>query len=658
MTSKRPLSVIGNLTNLRDGEVALQRFLVKREDGLFVDLRKLESIEDLREAIDRVFTSDTYFLDLDYPRFLKLLYGTDLLEARKPGAGGEPASLVRFASDIVAFLPERRGLYKGVKITDGEAEYFFEQVYLETTVEESLYGEDKDGVRVVVGVENKKISERATLMVDEFIADMWLKGVRYGIDVDAVQKAIKAGTVGRVVIARRLEAVLGKAADIQEISKELHRDDAPKELPDGRMNLCQFQNRFPQINKHVQLLKKIPKVMGEVGFELSGNPIEPPLPKDFNLANLAGPGTAVETIHGEEFIVSQQDGFLNIDTQTNQISLTEKIINREGVSVRTTGDLLLTGDEYEEHGEVQENRMIEGINIVMHADVFGTVSSRGGTILLKRNLVGGSAINREGDIAVEGVASGAVVQTRKGAITLKRAESCTIIGTRVFIEKATNCDILSDEVDITEAEGCAIVGKAISLDNAGPHKQSEMLVFVQVPDLAEFDRKIGAIKDKIEEIELSTTENSQALEGLTSQPEVKKYLQLAALLKRGSITLTPDQQGNLQTLAAKVNPTLRLVAKINAEIKQSLAEKQELSDQAVHLAQRRKNAESGIHCSIAAISGEILVHALKINPESETTLHDLPPNDLKHTLRGSSIDGERIFSGSGGSLDWKFTAPQ
>jgi uncharacterized protein (DUF342 family) len=658
MTPERPQSVIGNLIDLRDGEIALQRFLVKREDGLFVVLSKLESIEDLRVAVDRIFTSGTYFLDLDYPRFLKLLYGTDLEEARQPGAGGESTSLIRFADDIVAFLPERKDLYKGVKISDGEAEYFFEPVYLESTVEESLYGEDKDGARVVVGFENKKISELAALTVDEFIADMWLKGICYGIDVDAVRTAIKTGAAGRVVIARRLEAVPGKAADIQELTKELHRDDAPKELPNGRLDLRQFTNRFPQINKRVRLLKKIPRVLGEVGYELTGNPIDPPLPKDFDLTALSGPGTAVETIGGVEFIVSQQDGFLNIDTKTNQISITEKIINREGVSVRTTGDLLLTGDEYEEHGEVQEKRTIEGNNIVMHADVFGTVSSRGGTILLKSNLVGGSAINREGDITIEGVASGAVLQTRKGTITLKRADNCTIIGTRVIIEKATNCDVLSDEISITEASGCAIVGKAISLGNAGTHKQSEMLVFVQVPDLAEFDRKIGAIKDKIAEIELSTTKKSQALEGATSQPEVKKYLLLAAMLKKGEITLTPEQQGNLQNLAATVNPTLRLVAKINAEIKLSFAEKSELADQAALLAQHKKDAEEGASCSIADITGEILVRTLKVTPDNVTALYDLPPKNLRAALRGSSITGERVYSGHSGSLDWKFTAPE
>jgi len=656
MTAAPPQSVIGNLADLHEGQIALPRFFTKRDNGLFVDLTRLESTGDLKTAVDRIFSSDAYFLDLDYERFSKLLFGADPSEAGKAEKDGKATSLIRFASDIVAFPTPRRALYKGVKISNGVAEYFFEQVYLESVVDEPIIGEDADGAKVVVGFEKKITSERAALTFDEFVADLWLKGIHFGIDAAAVRAAIKSGETGRIIIAQRQDALLGKSADIQELAEEIHRDDAPRMLPDGRVNLRQFQNRFPQINKGVRLIKKIPLVLGTTGYEISGNPIEPPIPKDFDLAALSGPGTAVEINREGEFIVSKQDGFLNLDTQTNQISITEKIINRDGVSVKTTGDLVLTGDEYEEHGEVQEKRLIEGNNIVMHADVFGTVASRGGTVLLKRNLVGGTATNREGDITVLGVASSAVVQTKNGTITMKRAENCVLIGTRVSVEQASNCDILADEVNITEAAGCAIVAKVITLANAGSRKQSEMLVFVPVPDLAEFDRKIGVIKDKIEEIDQTVNKKSQALESATSQTEVKKYLMVAGKLKKGEITLTPEQRGSLQKLAATVNPMLRLVARVNAEIKESIEEKGELAAQLALLSEHRTAAESGASCSIANITGEILVRTLKITPENEAFLYDLPPKNLKATLRGSSMTGERIYAGHSGSLDWKFSA--
>ena len=82
--------------------------------------------------------------------------------------------------------------------------------------------------------------------------------------------------------------------------------------------------------------------------------MEPALPKDFDFKALAGIGTKVEQRADGEYIVSTMEGFLSLDSATNQVSVTARIVSHEGVSMRTTGDLKLTGDDYEEHGEVEE----------------------------------------------------------------------------------------------------------------------------------------------------------------------------------------------------------------------------------------------------------------------------------------------------------------
>jgi len=71
-------------------------------------------------------------------------------------------------------------------------------------------------------------------------------------------------------------------------------------------------------------LKKIPRTLGTPGRMLDGTPVEPPLPKDFDLGTLAGLGTQLEHGGEGEFIVASMDGFLSIDTQTNLIAVTEK----------------------------------------------------------------------------------------------------------------------------------------------------------------------------------------------------------------------------------------------------------------------------------------------------------------------------------------------
>jgi hypothetical protein len=98
---------------------------------------------------------------------------------------------------------------------------------------------------------------------------------------------------------------------------------------------------------------------------------------------------------------------------------------------------------------------------------------------------------------VRGVASGAVLQTKKGEVALTRAENCIISGTRVVIGEASNCEIMADEVIIKVAEGCAIAARRIEIVHAGPRKQSEMLLYALVPDTAGYDRRVANLLPRV-----------------------------------------------------------------------------------------------------------------------------------------------------------------
>src|SRR5207247_1523569 len=155
----------------------------------------------------------------------------------------------------------------------------------------------------------------AQLDFDEFVADMWLKNVRFGIQEAAVRAALAAPKGERVAAARDLEPTAAQDAQVVEVASELHRSDAPRQRADG-----------------------------------------------------------------------------TVDLKSGQVALSDKIISRDGVSGRTTGNLELMG-AFEEFGDVQELRDVNGSDITVHGDVFGNIHSSGGTIILGRNLVGGKAIN-------------------------------------------------------------------------------------------------------------------------------------------------------------------------------------------------------------------------------------------------------------------------
>ncbi|MBS1188397.1 MAG: polymerase most-like protein containing domain hydrolase domain and Zn-ribbon domain [Rhodocyclaceae bacterium] len=611
-----------------NGDFVLPGFIELRPDGVYVDAGKLASADDFLRAVDRVFNGGHFFGGLDYPLFQRLLYGTGPAPAAGP---------LRLASAIRDFPPARRALYKGVKIAGGEAAYMFEPVTLESAA---------------AGSEAQVSPGKASLDVDEFIADLWTKGVRFGIDVAAVQAAIREGRCERVVVARGMQPTPGEDAGVKEQAAELHRDNAPRRLPDGRVDLGQFKNRFPQIRKGTMLLKKIPRELGKAGRTVAGERVEPPVPKDFDLASLAGEGTLIESRDGCEYIVAAMDGFLNLDTATNRVAITEKVINREGVSARTTGNLVLTGDEYEDFGEVQEGRVVEGKSLTFHANVFGKVLSTGGAIVLDKNLVGGAALNRDGSIAIAGLASNALVQTAHGALHLKRAENSVLIGDRVEVEWASNCTILAEEAEIQVSEGCTIAGKRIHVGTGDARNGEETLVSILLPDCSGIDHAQEKQRKHIAECEELMAGLKSGIEHLMSEPEVHKYFIIAGKIHHKEITLTPEQQGHWHQMCVHLGPTLKRIAQGREDIKALEGEIVAAQERIATLEAERAKTATVMECRVDSIQGDVAVRTLTI-PLDAPPLSHLPPRELKLRLRASETGSHRLFAGSTGVFSWQ-----
>ena len=132
--------------------------LVRRTDGVYIDVGLPRPA--LIAAINQVFRAGYYLPGLNYPLMIKALYGVG------PDLGAVQAA--RLCDDVRLIDPLRVPLYKNPKMGHGYAEYYFEPLYLD---EEVL----PDGT---------VIPERQTrLDVDEFVADMWLKGIQFGLSL-------------------------------------------------------------------------------------------------------------------------------------------------------------------------------------------------------------------------------------------------------------------------------------------------------------------------------------------------------------------------------------------------------------------------------------------------------------------------------------------
>lgn len=601
--------------------------IVKRPDGVY--FKGDATASACQAGINHFFLAGAYFAGIDYAVFIRMLYnaGPELPQAMQ----GQP--LIRFADRVEPFQAVRRDLYKSVRIVNGEAEYYFEPVFF---------------------IVPDMPPQPARLQFDEFVADMWAKGIRFGIDAPAVQATIASGRVVRLIAARKLAATPGRDAAIVEVSQSIHRSNAPREMANGRFDLHTFQNRFPQVQPHVKLLKKVPRAPGLRGYELSGIPLEPAEPRDIDLASVAGEGTVLVQEDGVEYIESVVEGFLSIDA-AKKISIGPKIISREGVSVRTTGNLQLTG-EYEEFGEVQEQRVVDGGNITIHGDVFGNIISRGGDIALQRNLVGGSAVNAGGNIHIKGVASASVIQTRLGEVVLARAENCVISGTRVVIGEASNCEIMADEVLIKNAEGCAIAARRIDMDSAGPRRQTEMLLFPLVPDTSKYDIGIAEHSERAARFGAQAQRIKAEIDAITSEPELRKYLMLATSVRKQEVMLTPEQLALFQKMAAAVGPSLRSVGKLSLAAKEAQGQQAVAQEQAALVARQKEKVIGHGRCVVRMVAGDLLVREMKFNPDLGAP-YDRTPKDIKTRLRGSTSSAAAIFSGAFGEVDWATGAP-
>jgi len=600
--------------------------IVRQEDGVYLDAGALGPA--LVAAIDALFLKNQYLAGLDYKVLVKALFGHGPELKRHPGN----EAMVRLADDILPFAPARRPLYRAAKIADGQAEYYFEPVFLR----------DEEGV-----------DQPAALDLDEFVADMWTKGIRFGIDLDAVRKAITGGAAGRFVVARRLPAKAGEDARVVEVTGDLHRSDAPRQLSNGKFDLLSFQNRFPQVQRGKRLLQKLPKVAGEAGFELSGAALAPDVPEDLDFNAWCGAGTIIDRLAEGEFLVALQDGFINVERGSNRVSVGDKIVSHDGVSVRTTGNLHLSGD-FEEFGEIQENRVVEGESITVHADVYGHIASRGGTVRLDRNLMGGSARNADGPVIVKGVASGAVIQSAKGNVQLARAENCIISGAKVTVLEAVNCEIMADEVEIAQAEGCAVAARIVKIERALPRGNSEMRVTVLRPDCARIDKAIGMIRERVAQFGQLAEQRRTKIGALTAQPDVASYVKLAGRVRKGDLVLTPEQQPAFKKMAAAVAPALKQMATLNQEIKDIETEQAAGTEVLGRLETQRAAHDGAVSVTIQAVAGDVTVRALDIEPDTsgiETKPYDLPARSIKARLREAS-NAEVLFAGSSGSFTW------
>ena len=627
----------------------LPAFLAAREQGLFIDAAQLPAPPAFFDFVEQLLNSGRRFADLNYPLFLDALYFPERLN--------KFAAATRLARGVVPFHTGRQSLYKGVRLLeeDSLAEYFFEPAVMEVEYDHPLYGgADESGNCPITGYEKRLRTQPTMRDLDEFIAAMWIRGIRYGLVLPVISAAIAHNKADRVVIARRLSASPGKNASIEEVFEGLQQSNAPA-IVDGKINLKRFQNRYPQVPKDCVMLRKTPMQQGSMGITVRGEKITPEPPKDFDLTTLSGEGTRIEARPEGLALIANLRGFIYKNKESPMMHVVETIETTDAIDAKNTGDLDLSVDDFIAHGEVQEGRIIKGKNMRFNAPVYGNLESQGGSIELQDN-VGGSHINLIGVGTIHAVKRvyNTRIEAAQGSVFIHYAENTTIVAGSIQVGEAVNCTLISDRIKVDAATSCHIAAKNIDIGVSRDRRGSPTQATLLLPDTSAIALAKKQKQAMIDNGHVFVGERAEQLLKIKNDPDFAKYLAARQAVQAGKIKLTPEVQARLQQLHRIHAGSFKTIERLMDEIKRGKEVVQRKTEELALYCEEEEVKASGHKCFINDIQGETAVHA-KVAYVNLAEFSAKAANTLLTWVQTLKTDDHRIFNGDAGSVAWQFS---
>ncbi len=629
-------------------------FIAKTALGLVVDPIKFKNELSQQPTafhlfLDQFFASSMRFYGLDYAVLSALLV--------TPEKYFSQFSPIRLAADAVDFPEYRQDLYKGVRLLDDnfKAEYIFQPMVVETPFKQPLYGDkQRDGTTPIVGYENRIRQEDAVLDVDEFIAAMWSKGIRCGLQMDLIEPSLFAKKTVRMVIAQGYSPTPGKNAEVIDVFTPAKQLNGPVWI-NGQLDLRHFQNKYPGVTKGRAILQKIPAQPGGAGFTVTSERLEPEAVLDLDLSQFTGPGTRIEMTADGEVLCADIDGYISWSSESKKISISEQIESQVDINVKNTGDVALQADQFTSHGEVQEARLVKGKNMRFTAPVYGNLLSDGGHILVESILSSGSAVvTGEGSIVISQKVINARIVAISGKINLNYAENSLIMGDEVTLGQAINCVVVANTLHIATAKACLMAAKSVDVDSASEHKNVITKLIVFKPDLTTDFAKLNALTTDLQGIQTLMNLRRDELAAIKKNPQFARYLQLHATLKGDPEQITQAIKEEFVLLQRSQAANLKTIERLVKDLQKCNSAS---TEKAAHI-QMQKDEINKIclpyHCTLKAVSGDVAAHAVNA-AFNGSTLAEKSLKDVGQWLQSIAAEGESIVSEQDKPLHWQFS---
>ncbi|CAM4197814.1 flagellar assembly protein A [Paenibacillus tarimensis] len=212
------------------------------------------------------------------------------------------------------------------------------------------------------------------------LADM---GVTCGIIPEAIQEACKAKEPGSYVVAKGVEPVKGENGRFEMSFDTMARTVQPKKREDGTIDYREIKE-FPAVEEGQILGFIIPRVPGQAGSNVKGEPVEP-LPVH-DIVWIEGYGTTW-TDSGSQ-VVATRAGMPQFHQQglRVRVSIIPKLLHRGDVTLES-GNLHFLGD-IEVTGSVQDSMKVESsgsVTIRGNVNMANVVASQ--SLIVKANII-------------------------------------------------------------------------------------------------------------------------------------------------------------------------------------------------------------------------------------------------------------------------------
>ena len=177
-----------------------------------------------------------------------------------------------------------------------------------------------------------------------------------------------------------------------------------------------------------------------------------------------------------------------------------------------------------------------------------------------------------------------------------------------------------------------------------------MLVWLLRPDCARVDAAMAQVRERMDQFVQLAAQRRSAMEALTGQPEMRKYLLIAPRLRKGELLLTPEQEPQFRRLAASVAPALKELGRLSQEAKTLDGERQSGMALLKRFEAQRFERVGAAGVAIGMLAGEVQVLALPYEPDFGC-VWDMTARDVKLRLRDTK-GAEVLHAGSEGAWSW------